>query len=54
VRVERLFDEVHRIATHYHWSERDILTLSWRRRGRYLARIDRDWTEAFTSELGDG
>jgi hypothetical protein len=38
---EELFSEVHRLASHYHWSEAEILALPrWRRR-RYLALIDR-------------
>lgn len=33
---ERLDREVHALALHYHWSERDILALPRRRRRRYL------------------
>lgn len=35
-RGERLLQEVHTLAWHYHWSERDILRLPARRRARYL------------------
>jgi hypothetical protein len=34
-----LFREVHAIASHYHWSEREILALDVRRRRRYLELI---------------
>ena len=34
--------EVDEIATAYHWSEEDILTLSRKRRREYLDLIDRD------------
>lgn len=37
---DRLVDDVHRLASTYHWSEHDILSLPTRRRRRYLARID--------------
>ena len=36
-----LLREVHQIATHYHWSEADILNLPRPRRQRYLQMIDR-------------
>lgn len=35
-----LFGEVHRLASHYHWSEREILKLQRPRRQRYLRLID--------------
>ena len=34
--ADRLLDEVHAIAWHYHWSEADILDLPRDRRRRYL------------------
>jgi hypothetical protein len=37
----RLLREVHQLATHYHWSEADILGLPHGRRQRYLRLIDR-------------
>lgn len=40
--VTGLFAEVHRIASHYHWSERDILALTRERRRTYLKLIDAD------------
>jgi len=33
--------EIHTLASHYHWSENDILSLSRTRRKRYLSMIDR-------------
>jgi hypothetical protein len=36
-----LYQQVHRIASVYHWSEREILALPRRRRQRYLALIAR-------------
>jgi hypothetical protein len=35
-----LFDEIHTLASHYHWSEADILDLPQRRRRRYLNLIN--------------
>lgn len=40
--ARHLLDEVHRIASTYHWSEQDILALPRSRRMAYLDRIDRD------------
>ena len=34
--ADALFREVHALARHYHWSEREILGLELRRRRRYL------------------
>jgi hypothetical protein len=34
--ADRLYREVHRIAVHYHWSEREILALTHGKRRRYL------------------
>jgi hypothetical protein len=31
-----LYGEVHRLALAYHWSEAEILALSWAKRRRYL------------------
>lgn len=36
VRATRLLADVHALALHYHWSERDILSLPPDRRARYL------------------
>lgn len=36
-----LFADVHRLASHYHWSETEILAMPRWRRQRYLALIDR-------------
>lgn len=38
----RLFDEVDRLASHYHWSEADILAMTPQRRQQYLERLDRE------------
>lgn len=54
MRLGGLFQEVHRIAARYHWAERDILALAWRRRQRYLAIIEKESAEAFLEELGAG
>jgi hypothetical protein len=35
-----LFVEIHTLASHYHWSEGEILAMSKQRRQRYLALID--------------
>lgn len=36
----RVIDEVHRLASAYHWSEAEILRLGYRRRQRYLELVD--------------
>lgn len=36
-RAMRLLEEVHALALHYHWSEREILAMAPTRRERYLA-----------------
>lgn len=38
--LDRLLQDVHRLASRYHWSETDILALSRDRRRRYLDLID--------------
>ncbi|HEX7979880.1 MAG TPA: hypothetical protein VF461_14830 [Gemmatimonadaceae bacterium] len=38
-RAAQLLHEVHTLAWHYHWSERDILQMPRRRRERYLAMV---------------
>lgn len=38
-RQMRLTDEVHQLAAHYHWSERDIAALPAWRRSRYIAKL---------------
>lgn len=37
-----LLDTIHHIATHYHWSEQEILSLPPDRRAYYLSLIERD------------
>lgn len=39
---QQLLITVYRLASHYHWSERDIFTIPPWRRSRYLALIDRE------------
>lgn len=38
--LDRLLQDVHRLASRYHWSEAEILSLSRDRRARYLRLID--------------
>lgn len=40
----RLVDDIHVLATAYHWSEAEILAIPPTRRRQYLARIDRMWS----------
>jgi hypothetical protein len=40
----RLLDDIHALATAYHWSEAEILAIPPTRRRKYLARIDRRWS----------
>lgn len=50
-----LWDDVHQLATAYHWSEREILGLSRARRETYLLRIARaSGTPHATSRSGSG
>jgi hypothetical protein len=42
-RQQRLVEEIHTLASHYHWTEAEILAVPGGRRGRYLALIDRGW-----------
>ena len=43
---DRLYEEVHVLALHYHWSEPQILGLSATKRRRYLTLL--------AQHLGDG
>lgn len=40
-RQERLVDDIHSLASRYHWTEAEILAVPSERRARYLALIDR-------------
>ncbi len=40
--VDELYREVHALASHYHWSETDILAMTGRHRRRYLSLIADD------------
>ena len=37
-----LYDEIHTLASHYHWSETDILDLPQKKRRRYVSMINRN------------
>lgn len=37
--VDGLYEEIHYLAYHYHWTERDILEMSRPKRRRYLAML---------------
>jgi hypothetical protein len=39
-RQEELFAELHMLASHYHWTESEILAVPAERRARYLALVD--------------
>jgi hypothetical protein len=54
VRRDRLFQDVHWIASRYHWAERDILALNWARRRRYLHLIESDSATSLLDELQSG
>lgn len=41
MKLERLFEEVHYLALHYHWAEQAILDLPRVKRQRYLALLAR-------------
>ncbi len=51
---DALWDEIHELATAYHWSERDILALPRERRRTYLRRIARSHGVAEATAAGDG
>lgn len=40
----RLLDEIHRLASAYHWSEGEIMAIPAARRRQYLARLDGEWS----------
>jgi hypothetical protein len=42
--VHRLHQDIHLLALHYHWTERDIISMTTRSRGRYV--------EALVADLG--
>lgn len=43
--AERLYREVHVLAFHYHWSPTEILSLSTRKRRRFLEFLEKELTE---------
>jgi hypothetical protein len=49
-RASRLVHEVHTLAVHYHWSERDILQMPHRRRARYLELVSSKALEVRANE----
>lgn len=50
-RSARLLNEIHRLATAYHWAEAEILRLSAGRRLAYLLRIERDADSAMVDAM---
>jgi hypothetical protein len=40
--IDYLLDDVHRLASNYHWNEKDILDMPTQRRLSYLQRLDKD------------
>jgi hypothetical protein len=44
--LDRLYQEVHHLALHYHWSEADILRLPRSKRLRYLGLLVRHFEHA--------
>jgi hypothetical protein len=50
-RAAGLLRDVHRLALAYHWSERDILGLSLRRRRSYLLLLEEDADAALMRDL---
>jgi hypothetical protein len=53
-RAACLLRDVHRLALAYHWSERDILGLSLRRRRSYLLLLEEDADAALMRDLTAG
>lgn len=55
-RRHRLLQDVHRLASRYHWSEAELFSLPLPRREAYLGLIDaeheREMLAALTRELG--
>jgi len=55
-RLHRLLQDVHRLASRYHWSEAELFSLPLPRRQAYLGLIDseqeRELLAALTRELG--
>ncbi|HEV7876481.1 hypothetical protein [Bradyrhizobium sp.] len=50
-RAGNLVNEVHTLASRYHWAERDILTLRLHRRRAYLALIEQEADRALVAGL---
>ena len=51
-RGRRMLEDIHRLASRYHWSEDAILRLPLRRRLAYLQLIDVDDTRTLMAGLG--
>lgn len=45
MKLERLYEEVHHLALHYHWSEAEILRLPRSKRLRYLGLLVRHFEQ---------
>ncbi|WP_250283815.1 hypothetical protein [Frankia sp. CiP1_Cm_nod2] len=46
-RMGRLYQEVHLLAYHYHWSEREIMSMTARTRARYLDLLDAELSRGY-------
>lgn len=53
-RVRRMLEDIHHIATRYHWSETEILRLALPRRAAYLRLIEADDDRSLYDVLDDG
>lgn len=40
--MDQFFEQVHILASGYHWSERDILSMPRKRRNMYVQMLERD------------
>lgn len=54
LRCRRFLDDVHRLASRYHWGEGEILSLPLPRRQAYLVRIETEKDAALLHALGEG
>lgn len=45
MKLDRLYEEVHYLALHYHWGENAILDLPRAKRQRYLALLARHFEQ---------
>ena len=40
--LDRLYDEIHWLAYHYHWAEKDVLDMTRSKRRRYRGLLRRE------------